>query len=69
MIEFRTRSKSHVLNDLVEKLRSLPQNHPDRPHLIRMVLDLSREIGRSGQGRCRAEDFSARGRGSATWSG
>jgi hypothetical protein len=40
---FRTRSKSRVLDDLVEKLRSLPQNHPDRPRLIRMIIDLNRE--------------------------
>jgi len=37
---------SRVLEDLIEKLRSLPKNHPDRPHLTRMVIDLSREIER-----------------------
>lgn len=69
MIEFRTRSKSRALNDLVDKLRLLPRNHPDRPHLIRMVLDLGREIEVSERGRCRAGGCSARGRGSAAWSG
>ena len=33
---------------LLEKLRSLPRHYPDRPHLIRMIIDLSREIERSG---------------------
>jgi hypothetical protein len=47
---FRTRSKSRVLDDLVAKLRSLPQNHPDRPRLIRMIIDLSREIERRPNG-------------------
>jgi hypothetical protein len=45
-VEFRTRPMSRVLEDLIEKLRSLPKNHPDRPHLTRMVIDLSREIER-----------------------
>jgi hypothetical protein len=45
-MEFRTRSKSRVLDDLVEKLRPLPRTHPDRPRLIRMIIDLSHEIGR-----------------------
>jgi len=48
MIEFCTRTKSRVLEDLVEKVRSLPPNHPDLPHLMRMVTDLGREIERSG---------------------
>jgi hypothetical protein len=43
-MEFRTRPKDKVLDDLVAKLRTLPQNHPGRPHLNRMVYDLSREI-------------------------
>jgi hypothetical protein len=45
-MEFRTRSISQVLDDLVAKLAALPQKHPDRPTLIRMVLDLRREIER-----------------------
>ena len=45
-MEFRTRSKSRVLDDLVEKLRQLPRTHPDRPRLIRMIIGLSDEIGR-----------------------
>jgi hypothetical protein len=32
-MEFRTRSKSCVLNDLVAKLDRLRDNHPDRGHL------------------------------------
>jgi hypothetical protein len=47
-VEYRTRTKSRVLDDLVEKLRRLPSNHPDRAHLTRMIIDLSREIERSG---------------------
>jgi hypothetical protein len=43
-VEFRTRSKSCVLRDLVAKLERLSHNHPDRPHLIRMVLGLRREL-------------------------
>ena len=46
MMELRARSKSRVLDDLVEKLRTLPRNHPDRPHLIRMIIHLSRETVR-----------------------
>ena len=45
-MEFRTRSKSRVLDDLVEKLRQLPRTHPDRARLIRMIIGLSDEIGR-----------------------
>jgi hypothetical protein len=45
-MEFRTRSKSGVLDDLVEKLRRLPRIHPDRPRLIWMIINLSGEIGR-----------------------
>jgi hypothetical protein len=37
-------AESRVLDDLVEKLRTLPRNYPDRPHLIRMIIDLGREI-------------------------
>ena len=48
MIEFRTRTKSRVLEDLVEKVRSLPPNHPDLPHLMRMITDLGLEIERGG---------------------
>lgn len=46
MPDFRARTKSCVLDELVEKLRRLPQNHPDRPRLIRMVIDLRGEIER-----------------------
>jgi hypothetical protein len=45
-MDFRTRSKSRVLDDLVEKLRSLPRKHPDRSRLIKMIIDLNREIER-----------------------
>lgn len=48
MMEFCTRTKSRVLEDLVEKVRSLPPNHPDRTHLMRMITDLGLEIERSG---------------------
>ena len=46
MPEFRARSKLRVLDELVEKLRRLPPNHPDRPRLIRMIIDLRGEIER-----------------------
>jgi hypothetical protein len=45
-MEFRTRSLSQVLDDLVAKLKALPLTHPDRPTLTRMVIDLRREIER-----------------------
>jgi hypothetical protein len=45
-VEFQTRSKSCVLDDLVAKLGTLPQRHPDRPNLIRMILGLRDEIER-----------------------
>ena len=38
------RSRSRVLDDLVEKLRRLPLEHPDRPRLVRMVSDLHSEV-------------------------
>jgi hypothetical protein len=42
---FRTRSKRSVLNDLVAKLEALPTNDPDRPHLVRTINRLHRELG------------------------
>jgi hypothetical protein len=46
-VELRIRTKSCVLDDLVAKLNALPQRHPDRPQLIRMILGLLREIDRA----------------------
>jgi len=43
-MEFRTRSMSRVLDDLIEKLRRLPPEHPDRPRLVRMISDLHSEV-------------------------
>ena len=43
---FRTRSKQCVLNDLVAKLEALPTDDPDRPHLVRMINSLRRELER-----------------------
>jgi hypothetical protein len=43
-MEFRTRSMSRVLDDLIEKLRPLPPEHPDRPRLVRMISDLHSEV-------------------------
>ena len=40
-------AESRVLDDFVERLRSLPRNHPDRPHLTRMIIDLSRKLEHS----------------------
>jgi hypothetical protein len=45
-MEFRTRSIAQVLDDLVAKLEAISPRHPDRPRLIRMVIDLRREIDR-----------------------
>jgi hypothetical protein len=33
-----------VLRDLIAKLESLHHKHPDRPRLIRMILDLRRDL-------------------------
>jgi hypothetical protein len=55
-VEFRTRSKSRVLRDLIAKLESLPPRHPDRPHLIRMILGLRRELERAAPQRPLAAD-------------
>lgn len=40
------RTKSQVLDALIAKFKRLPQKHPDRGRLIRMILDLRREIER-----------------------
>jgi hypothetical protein len=45
-MHFRTRPKSHVLDDLVAKLEQISPKHPERPRLVRMILDLRREIAR-----------------------
>jgi hypothetical protein len=49
-VEFRTRPKWRVLNDLIDRLETLPANHPDRERLIRMILGLRGEIEGSRQG-------------------
>jgi hypothetical protein len=38
-MEFRTRPISQVLDDLVAKLEQISPKHPDRPRLIRMIID------------------------------
>jgi hypothetical protein len=43
-MESRFRSKSQALYDLVAKLEAVSKRHPDRPRLIRMIIDLRREI-------------------------
>ena len=45
-MEFRTRSIAQVLDDLVAKLEQISPKHPERPRLVRMILDLRREIAR-----------------------
>jgi hypothetical protein len=45
-MEFRTRSISQVLNDLVAKLEAISPQDPDRPRLVRMIIDLRREMER-----------------------
>jgi len=37
---------SRALDNLSAKLGTLPQRHPDRPQLIRMMIDIRREIER-----------------------
>jgi hypothetical protein len=37
---------SQVLADLVAKLEAVAERHPDRPRLIRMIIELRREIDR-----------------------
>lgn len=48
-MQFRTREKSQVLDDLVAKLKTMPETYPDRPALIRMIIGLRREIERRPQ--------------------
>jgi hypothetical protein len=43
-MEFQTRPKSQVFDDLIAKLEVMPSRHPDRPTIIRMIIDLRREI-------------------------
>jgi hypothetical protein len=45
-MEFQSRSKELVLEDLTNKLQVLPPKHPDRPILARMILGLRAELGR-----------------------
>jgi hypothetical protein len=45
-MQFRTRSMAQVLADLVAKLEAMAPKDPDRPRLIRMIVDLRREIDR-----------------------
>jgi hypothetical protein len=45
-MDLRTRPKSQVLDDLVATLEQMFPKHPDRPTLIRMIIDLRREIDR-----------------------
>jgi hypothetical protein len=45
-MEFRTRSIAQVLDDLVARLEQISPRHPDRQRLVRMVIDLRREIER-----------------------
>ena len=46
-MEFQTRPKSQVLDDLIAKLAAMSPRHPDRPTIIRMIIDLRREIERN----------------------
>jgi hypothetical protein len=45
-MHFQTRPIFQVLDDRVAKLETMPQRHPDRPNLVRMIMDLRREIDR-----------------------
>jgi hypothetical protein len=39
-MDFQTRSKQRVLDDLVAKMETLSPKHPDRPNLLRTILGL-----------------------------
>ena len=43
-MRFQTRSKATVVADLARKLEQLPEKHPERPTLIRMLDQLVAEI-------------------------
>ena len=45
-MDLHTRPPSQMLDDLVAKLQTMGPHHPDRPTLIRMILDRRREIDR-----------------------
>jgi hypothetical protein len=45
-MECEKRTTSRVLDNLSSKLGTLPRRHPDRPQLIRMMIDIHREIER-----------------------
>jgi len=43
-MRFKTRSIEEVVADLTRKLELLPEKHPDRPTLIRMLGQLAAEV-------------------------
>jgi hypothetical protein len=43
-MKFRTRTKRRVLVDLTSKLQDLPEMHPDRSAIIRMIEGLKEEL-------------------------
>jgi hypothetical protein len=49
-MQFETRSKQRVLEDLSAKLGELPRNHPERGALTRMIEGLKGEL-RAGERR------------------
>jgi hypothetical protein len=49
-MQFQTRSKHRVLEDLSAKLGELPPNHPERGALTRMIEGLKAEL-RTGERR------------------
>ena len=49
-MEFRTRPKWHVINDLIDRLETLPANDSGRQRPIRTILSLQGELDASPQG-------------------
>jgi hypothetical protein len=49
-MEFRTRPKWHVINDLIDRLETLPANDPERQRLIRTIRSLQGDLDASPQG-------------------
>jgi hypothetical protein len=54
LMEFRARSKTHALNDLLAKLRDLPIGHPYAPRLFVIARGLHDEVRREMHPRLRA---------------
>ena len=49
LMRFQTRSKEAVVADLNRKLEQLPERHPARPVLVRMLCQLNAEVERAAE--------------------